>query len=188
MIRNYVKIAWRNLIKNETFSSINILGLALGMVCSLLIFLWVLDERSIDSFHVNIDQTYIVISQEYIGNEEVTGTYDTPGLLAEELKLKIPEIELACNYGWNGYHTFSTNEKILKIGGNYAGVDFFKIFSYPLILGSKETALKSPESIAVSKKMATNLFCLILLQLLPEYWTIILERILQLPLFQVRFL
>ena len=158
MIRNYFKIAWRNLIQNKTFSSINILGLALGMVCSLLIFLWVLDERSIDSFHENINQTYIVTSQEYIGHEDVTGTYDTPGLLAEELKLKIPEIELACNYGWNGYHTFSTNEKTLKIGGNYAGVDFFNIFSYPLILGSKETALKSPESIVISEKMATNLF------------------------------
>ncbi len=157
MIKNYFKIAWRNLIQNKTFSSINILGLALGMVCSLLIFLWVLDERSIDSFHENINQTYIVTSQEYIGNQ-LTGTYDTPGLLAEELKLKIPEIELACNYSWNSYHTFSVNEKALKIPGNYAGKDFFKMFSYPLILGSKETALTTPESIVVSEKMATSLF------------------------------
>lgn len=124
MIKNYFKIAWRNLIKNKTFSSINILGLALGMVCSLLIFLWVQDERSIDSFHQNIDETYIVTSQEYIGNQ-VTGTYDTPGLLAEELKLKTPEIELACNYASYSYHTFSANEKILKIPGNFAGKDFF---------------------------------------------------------------
>ena len=157
MFGNYFKIAWRNIRKNKTFSIINILGLALGMACSLFIFLWAEDERGIDSFHENGDQLYIVTSQEQTG-DILTGSYDTPGLLADELKLKIPEIELACNYSWSHWLTFSANEKIIKQKGFFAGVDFFNMFSYPLLLGTKETALKSPESIALSEKMATKLF------------------------------
>lgn len=157
MIKNYFKIAWRNLVKNKAFSTINILGLALGMTCSIIIFLWVQDERSIDAFHENGDRIYAVTSREYTG-DQVFGSYDTPGLLANELKKVIPEIELACNTGWNEYKTFSTGEKTMKIQGDYAGADFFKIFSYPLLFGSKETVLTTPESIAISRKMAVNLF------------------------------
>ena len=157
MIRNYFKIAWRNLWKNKAFSTINIAGLALGLTCSILILLWVKDEYSIDDFHKNGDQIYIVVSREH-ADGEINGTYDTPGLLGEELKKVMPEVELACNYSWNQYHTMSTGEKRIKLSGNFAGIDFFKIFSYPLLQGTVETALKSPESIAISKKMAAIFF------------------------------
>ena len=60
MIKNYFKIAWRNLVRNKAFSAINISGLALGMACSLLIMLWVQDERSVDGFHANGKQLYQV--------------------------------------------------------------------------------------------------------------------------------
>jgi ABC-type lipoprotein release transport system permease subunit len=89
---------------------------------------------------------------------EVTGSYDTPGMLGEELKRVMPEVELATNYVWNAYYTFSAGEKKMKAEGNFAGADFFKIFSYPLLQGTKETALASPESIAISAKMAANFF------------------------------
>ncbi len=157
MIRNYFKIAWRNLIRNKSFSFINIVGLSLGLASSIFIFIWVKDERAIDTFHENGEQLYVVTSREYTGNE-IFDSYDTPGLLAEELKDKIPEIEYGCNIGWNSYHTFSANQKTLKLKGNYAGADFFSMFSYSLLIGSKETILKSPESIAISKKMAVSLF------------------------------
>lgn len=158
MLKNYFKIAWRNLWKNKSFSAINILGLALGLTCSILIFLWVKDEYSIDSFHKNGDRIYVVVSREYVENE-VNGRYDTPGLLGEELKRVMPEVELACNFlGWNEFFTLSAGEKKMKLEGNFAGKDFFKIFSYPLMQGTAETALKTPESMAISKKMAISFF------------------------------
>jgi len=157
MIRNYLTIAWRNLWKNKTFSAINISGLALGLTCSIFIFLWVRDEYSVDSFHKNGDRIYTVVGREYADNQ-INGSYDSPGILGEELKKVMPEVEFACNYGWGNYHTFSSGEKIMKIDGNFAGMDFFKIFSYPLLQGTPEAALKTPESIAISQKMATNFF------------------------------
>jgi ABC-type antimicrobial peptide transport system permease subunit len=157
MIKNYFKIAWRNLFKNKAFSAINISGLALGLTCSILIFLWVKDEYGINAFHKNTERIYVVTSREYVDNE-VNGSYDTPGLLGEELKRVMPEVEFACNQDWNQYRTFATGDRKMKVEGHFAGVDFFKIFSYPLIQGTVETALKGPESVAISKKMAIGFF------------------------------
>lgn len=158
MIKSYIKIALRNLVKNKIFSFINISGLALGLTCSVLIALWVQDEYKVDAFHEDLNRIYTITSTEYSGHEITKGGYDTPGLLGDELKRVLPEVEYACNYGWIEYRTFGVEDKKIKQPGNFAGVDFFKIFSYPLLLGSKETALKSPESIALSRKMATTLF------------------------------
>ena len=151
MLKNYFKIAWRNLLKNKTFSAINISGLALGLTCSILIFLWVKDEYSIDAFHKNGGRIYSVISRQY-ADHQVKGSYDTPGLLGEELKRVMPEVELACNYSWNQFFTISSGSKKMKLEGNFAGKDFFKIFSYPLIQGSNESALNSPEALPFHRK------------------------------------
>lgn len=157
MFKNYFKIAWRNLWKNKSFSAINISGLALGLTCSILISLWVKDEYSVDAFHKNSDRIYILTSCKYVDNE-MKGSYNTPGLLGEELKKVMPEVEFACNYGYNAYFTFSSADKKIKQPGNFAGKDFFKIFSYPLLEGTRETALSGPQSVAISKKMAISLF------------------------------
>src|SRR6185503_12650932 len=92
MIKNYLKIAWRNLIRNKAFSTINILGLALGMACSLLIILWVQDERNVDAFHANGKHLYQVYERQYYDGK-VEANYPTQGLLAEELKRVIPEVQ-----------------------------------------------------------------------------------------------
>ncbi len=157
MIKNYFKIAWRNLWKSKTFSAINILGLALGMTCSLLIFLWVQDERNVDAFHTNSETLYTLYERQYYDGKIESGYY-TPGVLAEEMKKVLPEVQFAANKGWNDYSTFSVGEKIIKQEGTWAGKDYFKMFTFPLLQGSKETALSSPESIAISKNMANNLF------------------------------
>jgi putative ABC transport system permease protein len=159
MYKSYFKIGWRNLVKNPTFSFINISGLALGLTCSILIALWVQDEYNMDAFHENIDRIYTITSTEYSGHEITYGGYDTPGLLGEELKTVMPEVEYACNInGWEEWRTFGVEEKRVKMPGYYAGADFLKIFSYPLLLGSREAALNSPEGIAISRKMAIALF------------------------------
>lgn len=159
MIKNYLKTALRNLVKNKAFSFINISGLSLGLTCSVLIALWVQDEYRVDAFHDDLDRIYTITSTEFTGNEiTYGGGYDSPGLLGEELKRVMPEVELACNYGWIEWRTFAVDDEKTKQPGIFAGADFFKVFSYPLVVGSKETALKTIESIALSRKMATGLF------------------------------
>ncbi len=157
MFKNYVRIAIRQFWKNKNFSVINILGLALGMSCSLLIFLWVQDEKSVDAFHKNGNRLYRVYERNF-ADGKVSGGYYTPGPLAEELKRLVPEIEMSSAYLWPEQHTFSVDDKILKQNGNGADSDFFKMFSYPLLEGRPETALSGPGSIALSHSMATSFF------------------------------
>jgi ABC-type antimicrobial peptide transport system permease subunit len=157
MIRSYFKTAWRNLVRNRIFSSINVLGLTLGLTSSLLIFLWVNDERSKDTFHKNDDRLYAVYERQYHDGQIDAGYY-TPGLLADELKATFPEVEYGAGMAWNELNTFEANGKILKEDGSYAGVDFFSMFSYPLLQGDASIALKSPVDIAISRKMAEDFF------------------------------
>jgi hypothetical protein len=157
MFGNYFKIAWRNLWKNKAFSFINIMGLALGLACSLLIVLWVSDEYKVDAFHKNRSQLYTIVERQY-REGQVTAFRGGPGILADEMKEVLPEVEYATNYAWNEQSAFEANNKIIKKSGNYAGEDFFKMFTYPLLEGSVATALQTPLDIAISKKMAEDFF------------------------------
>ena len=161
MLKNYFKAAWRNLIRNKSFSFINIFGLALGISCSLLIMLWVQDERSVDGFHKNGNQLYQVYERQY-ADGKVDASYPTQGLLASELKKTIPEVQYASGYEYASApgtrNTFEVNGKINKMLGCFAGTDFFSMFSYPLLEGRPATALVSPSSIAISRRMADLFF------------------------------
>ncbi|MEP6749284.1 MAG: ABC transporter permease [Bacteroidota bacterium] len=160
MIRNYLKIAWRNIIRNKAFSAINIAGLALGMTCSLLIMLWVQDEKSIDAFHKNSKQLFQVYERDrYDG--KVEAVYSTQGLLAGELKRVFPEIQYSTAMDYaaapGASNTFEVGDKIIKMNGMFADADFFSMFSFPLLRGNANNALNSPGGLAISHKMA-NLF------------------------------
>ncbi len=157
MIKNYLVVAWRNLVRNKAFSAINILGLSLGMTCSLLIFLWIRDERSVDSFHKNGPQLYQVYERDYFDGK-VHGGYPTQALLAEELQKTIPEIQYASGFEWNSINTFEAQNKIIKMNGSFAGAQFFTMFNFPLLEGIPQTALNSVEGIAISHKMADLFF------------------------------
>jgi ABC-type antimicrobial peptide transport system permease subunit len=165
MINHYGRVAFRNLTRNKSFSVINISGLALGLACTLLIFLWIKDELSVDDFHVNGNQLFRVYVTHGFAGEMANG-YNSPALLPAELKKVIPEIEYATGFVKyfrlslqdDIYETFEVDDKIHKMKGGRAEEDFFKMFSYPLLYGSAETALKSPESLCMSRKMAEIFF------------------------------
>jgi putative ABC transport system permease protein len=158
MIKNYIKIAWRNVVKNKVHSFINITGLSVGLACSLLILLWVQNELSIDAYHQNGDRLYKVYEREYY-DHKIDGNYDTPGMMGAELKKVLPEVEYAINMeDGNDDHTFKVGNKILKVNGTFAGADIFNMFSYPLVKGEAGTALNSPLSMAISQKMAAMFF------------------------------
>ncbi len=100
MYKSYFKIGWRNILKNKIFSFINISGLSLGITCSVLIALWVIDEYRMDAFHEDLDRIYTITSTEFSGHEITYGGYDTPGLLGEELKRVEPEARAWRVSGW----------------------------------------------------------------------------------------
>jgi putative ABC transport system permease protein len=158
MLKNYLTIAVRNLIRNKAFSLINISGLVLGMTCSLLIFLWVWDEQSVDAYHANSPNLF-GIHYDIYGEDFGKSDYNTPGPLARELKLKIPEIQYASGlFMVDKSPYFKKGDENIKDKGGYAGADFFSMFSYKLLQGSPKTALTDFSDIAISRNMAENFF------------------------------
>ena len=161
MIRNYFKTAWRNLLRNKAFSIINISGLALGLTSSLLIMLWIQDEKAVDGFHKNSRQLYQVYERWY-RDGGVDAGYSTQGLLAAELKRVIPEIQYAAGLeiaaAPGASNTFEAGDKVIKQKGYFAGADFFTMFSYPLLKGNAAATLSEPGAIAISRKMAEAFF------------------------------
>lgn len=157
MLKNYLKIAWRNLLKNKTFSLINILGLALGMACSLLIMLWVQDEIKMDRFHENDARLYSVME-----NQLYSGTINTfaatPGILAEHIVKDIPEIEKASQVLWEMTPVFRVGNNFDNEKGRYVQGDFLSMFSFELKEGNAATALKRPDGVVISQKLADKYF------------------------------
>jgi putative ABC transport system permease protein len=157
MIRNYFKIAWRNILKNKAFSAINILGLALGMASSLLIFMWVQNEKSIDKYHKNNTRIFQVLSNQFYEGQPSTN-FAGPGILAENIKKDIPEIEAASQILWEEETLFTVGNIYEKEHGRYVQNDFLNMFSFPLTMGDSSSALKNPNSIVISKKIAEKYF------------------------------
>lgn len=153
MLLNHFKIAWRNLLRNRSFSLINIIGLALGLACSLLIMLWIKSETAVDRFHNNGKYLYQVYARNH-NDGKVEGAYYLQGLLADELKKSFPEIEYASGFEQPFEFNFIANQKPAKMKGTFASEDFFRMFSFPMLQGDPKSALSNPESIVISKKMA----------------------------------
>jgi ABC-type antimicrobial peptide transport system permease subunit len=161
MWKNYLLVAIRNMRKSKAFSIINISGLAFGITCSLLIMLWVKDEQGMDGFHKNNKQLYQVYER-WTFDGKTEASYPTQGLLAQELKKVIPEVQFASGFEYASapgtLNNFEGGEKVNKMGGMYVDGDFLSMFSYPLLEGKATTALNSPNSIAVSRNMAEYFF------------------------------
>lgn len=158
MIKNYFKTTWRSLIKNSTYSFINIAGLAIGLACSLLIFLWVQNELSVDSFHANDARLYKLYARQYY-RDHIDGDYEMPGLIAKELKRNIPEVENAIMLQEDNHSAaLQAGEKVVRAEGTAAGEGLFTMFSYPLIQGNTVSALNAPVNITLSQNIAEALF------------------------------
>ncbi|WP_422080528.1 ABC transporter permease [Ulvibacterium sp.] len=157
MIKNNLKLAWRNLLKNKTFSLLNILGLASGLLCSILIYLWISDEVATDKHHENAERLFSVYERSF-SDGKVNGYYNTPAHLHSELKLKFPEVEKASPSVSPITRNFSNGPKVFKQNGNYVSPDYFKMFSYKFIEGSAASAINTINDIAISKEMAVLFF------------------------------
>ncbi|RRA99964.1 ABC transporter permease [Larkinella rosea] len=157
MLRNYIKIAWRSLLKNRLYSFINIFGLALGMSCSLLIGLWVNDELSYDRFLPHLDDIYFVRTNSVSEGKTYTGTL-TPGPVVGALKRDVPEVQYATKVQFPEEKLVKVGEKSTKEKGFFATKDFFLVFDFPAIAGSPLMAHSKPDQIIITRKIAEKFF------------------------------
>src|SRR5688572_32536291 len=156
MIKNYFKIAWRNLWKNKGLSFINISGLAIGMAFAVLIGLWIRYETSFDSFHKNRDRIALVQKHTLFNNNRNTQEA-TPLPLYYELTSNYPEVKRATRVSWNDYHSLAVGNNKFNKRGRYVDPDFLEMFSFPIVKGNIKTALKDPNSLVLSQSMANAL-------------------------------
>ena len=157
MLQNYFKIAWRTLLKNKGYSVLNILGLAIGMAVTLLIGLWVYDEYSYDTWLPASQQVYQV--RRNFSNNGDTLNFTTVSLkLAETLRDRIPEIEYVAESEYVYPHGLKAGDKKFFLSGTIVGVDFLKMFQFPMLQGSAETVFKDPYSIVLTETTARALF------------------------------
>ncbi|MBC8152734.1 MAG: ABC transporter permease [Bacteroidetes bacterium] len=158
MLRNHLKIAFRNLWKNRVYSTINIVGLAVGLSACLLITLYVADELSYDRYHERADRIHRLVHHMTWGGRELNLAI-TSAPYAPALKQTYPEVEQAVRVLYEGGGVVQHNQT--KVEANdilFADANLFRVFSYLFLYGDPATALSKPQSIVLTKDLATRLF------------------------------
>lgn len=162
MLKNYIRVAFRNLVKNPTYSFINIFGLAIGITCSLLIMLWVFDELSFDKSLPKAKNLYqVYVNATFDGR--VNSWRSVPLPTYEGLKPEHNSIANTCVSNWGGDHLLtipqsSGEEKRIRKVGYFVSEEFLTMFEYPLIAGEAKTVLAEPYQIVISQSTAKALF------------------------------
>ncbi|MGN6440154.1 MAG: ABC transporter permease [Agriterribacter sp.] len=156
MFKSYLKIAFRNLIRNKAFSTINIAGLAVGMASAILILLWIYNEISYDKFHANKNNLYAAWNR---------GTFDgklqcwnnTPKILGPTLKEEYPEV-VNISRQYSRWFVTKAGEKQVSTSALITDPSFLSMFSFPLLQGTVTEALSGAHSIVVTEKMSKKMF------------------------------
>lgn len=158
MLQNYLKLAYRHLLKQRGFAAINILGLALGLSCCLLIALWVMDELSYDRFHEKADRICRIDSDIKFGGTE-SHVIEASAPLGPTLVRDYPQIESYCRLRNFGTMQVRLGEDLLTEGaGIFADSTFFNVFSFPLVEGDPNTVLNQPKTVVISETIARKYF------------------------------
>lgn len=158
MIKHYLKITLRRLFRQKTYSITNILGLTVGLTASILIFLWMLDELSVDRFHAKTDRIYKVMINDIYADGRME-TYEAPTvMLGKALRKDIPEVDEVVQTSWNEDMLVKSGDKKFMEAGLYADPGLFSIFSFPISMGNKLRPLPDINSISISEKLAKKLY------------------------------
>lgn len=160
MIQNYLKTALRSLMRHKEYSCINILGLAIGMGCVILILLFVQREVGFDQFHTNKDRIYrinIAVTNHQTGarQQRAIGPYR----LAKELRLDFTDIPNIVRFAPQGRQLVEYQDKsFYEQGICFAEPDVFQVFTFPLLVGDPATALDDPYSVVITEEIAQKYF------------------------------
>ena len=157
MLKNYFKVAWRNLFRNKSFSLTNLLGLSIGMTCTIFIFLWVKDELTYDKFHSNYSNIYKLIANRDFNNQVFTDE-NMVLPLAKTLQERLPQIKNAVVTTHRQPRVLTNGDLKLKKQGYTVSEHFFELFSWKFIEGNAATAIADPSSIVLTKSTAKALF------------------------------
>jgi len=159
MLKNYIKIAIRNIVRQKAYSLINIVGLAVGMACCIIIMLWVSDELTYDRFHQNADRIYRVASE---FPYEIHGKNKAPitmGPMAQALLDEYPEVLAVARFiDYNEVLITMDEQSHLEDNVYFADPEIFDIFTLPLVEGSPQFALNDPSSVIISQRIAQKYF------------------------------
>jgi putative ABC transport system permease protein len=155
MLKNYLLLAWRTLLKGKAYSFINITGLAIGLASSILILLWVQNELSYDKFHKNAGQLYRILTD--FGDSKTLGT---PAGMPAALKGEMPVVKNAVRlyWAWSPILMESGGKKFEEKHAWYADSSFLEMFSYPLVKGHRPTALQAENGVMITEETATRYF------------------------------
>jgi ABC-type antimicrobial peptide transport system permease subunit len=157
MIKNYFKVAWRNIIKSKGYSAINIGGLAVGMAVAMLIGLWVHDELSFNKYHQNYDRIAQVMQSANF-NGKIETQVANPALMGAELRAKYgSDFKYVVQSSWTGSHLLSVDNKPFTKVGNYFEPDGPEMFSLKMLKGTRKS-LTDPHSILLSASAAESIF------------------------------
>ena len=158
MIKNYLKVALRNIKKHKGFFLINVVGLSIGIVCSVLILLFVANEQSYDKFHDKADRIYRIAVRASIGDTKINQTYSSSETF-RKLMGDFPEIELGVKFLNLGRTPITLDKNTFYESRIYAvDATFFDIFSFPLIYGDPKTVLTEPNTMVISSDTAEKYF------------------------------
>ena len=159
MISNYIKIAIRNVKRHAACSLINVVGLAVGMACCLLILLWVVDELCYDRFHEHAEHIYRVLESERMSSGRVMTYSVVPPALAPTLKSNYPEVVEAARFKTLGSRVIQSGDRrFYEDGFAFIDPEFFGLFSFSFIEGDARSALNDPSAIIITQEMAEKFF------------------------------
>ncbi len=157
MFKNYLTISWRNLIRNKGFSAINLLGLAIGMSCTMLIFLWVQDELNFNKSHEHYQRIFRVMAHRNFDNQMGTD-YSMVFPLAETIENEITQVEHAVVTSHETTINLRYKEEVYSLDGLNASPNFLQVFSAEVIQGSGGDLIGDPNSIVLSASSAQAIF------------------------------
>lgn len=161
MFKHNLLISFRSFKRFKSTFIINLFGLASGLACTFLIYLWVADEVSMDKFHENDDRIFQVMRNR-VENGQVLTTSSMPGRLAEELMVTYPEVEAASMvwppefFGSKGYVSYENEQ--FRARSQFVGPEFMNIMSFPLISGNPNTVLESKTDVLISETLAKKIY------------------------------
>ncbi len=158
MLKNYLKLAVRNILKNKFYSFLNILGLAIGITSAVLIIIYVQDEFSYDNFHDNVENKYVIGLEGKIGSQEIIGIF-TPPILAGTIMEEIPGIVSTTRTNSVGDIVFRRNDNAFTEKNVFwADSNFYDFFGYRLLEGDPETVLKGPNKAVLTESAVRKYF------------------------------
>jgi putative ABC transport system permease protein len=156
MLKSFFTTARRMLSKNTTYSFLNIFGLAIGIACAGLIFLWVGDEVSYDHSNVKRDRLYMVLENEVLGSDIRTHA-STPGPMAPVMKTELSGIDNTCRATEDGKPTlFTIGDRAVLAAGRFVDSSIFSMFTLPFVEGNAQSAFASLYSIVITESTARN--------------------------------